>query len=126
MSNHPATPHSGDEHGGAHVVPLWVLMGVFVVLIALTFLTVAATWVNLGSWNLLLALAIATVKGTLVVLFFMHLWYDRPFNALVFGTALLFLALFLFVTLLDTKQYQDTIRSYQEAFPQPTAPAPKM
>lgn len=87
-----------------HVVPGQVLFGVFVALLALTGLTVAATWVDLGPANLLIAVGIATVKAILVALFFMHLWYDHPFYGLIFTVGLLFLALFLGLTLVDVRQ----------------------
>ena len=99
----------------AHAVPLPVLAAVFAALLALTLLTVGATWYDLGSWNLIIALGIATLKAALVVLFFMHLRYDNPFYAVVFITALLFVALFLGLTLLDTFQYQGDIQAWQQA-----------
>jgi cytochrome c oxidase subunit 4 len=111
-----ATDH-GDTSGRAdmaHVMPVPVLLGVFVTLISLTVLTVAVTWHDFGSWNLLIALAIATIKASLVALYFMHLRYDHPFNGLVFVVALVFLALFMSLTLLDTEQYQADIASYQQ------------
>ncbi len=99
----------------AHVMPASVLAAVFAVLIVLTGLTVAAAGVDLGPANLGVALAIATVKATLVALYFMHLRYDSPFHALVFVTALVFLALFLSLTMLDTIEYQPDIQSYETA-----------
>ena len=99
----------------AHAVSLPVLAAVFAALLLLTLLTVAATWYDLGSWNLIIALGIATLKAALVVLFFMHLRYDNPFYAIVFITALLFVALFLGLTLLDTFQYQPDIQAWQQA-----------
>jgi len=96
-----------------HVVPLGVLFGVLGVLLALTVLTVAITWVDLGALNLVLALAIATVKGSLVGLYFMHLRWDRPFNAIVLALALALVALFVVVALLDSEEYQpDLIPGY--------------
>jgi cytochrome c oxidase subunit 4 len=63
--------------------------------------------------NLWLALGIATAKATLVLLYFMHLRYDAPVNAIVFVVALLFLALFVGLALLDTTTYQpDLIPNY--------------
>lgn len=109
--------HSAKSESYVHVVPLWVLCAVFAALLVFTALTVAATWFDLGGWNLILAMAIATVKAALVVLYFMHLRYDNPFNALVFIAALVFVALFISLTLLDTMQYQPDIRSYQQAHP---------
>ncbi|MBI4916286.1 MAG: cytochrome C oxidase subunit IV family protein [Acidobacteria bacterium] len=107
------TTHHGAEaatatavHPFVHAVPFKVLAGVFAALLVLTVVTVAATWVDLGRFNLWIAMAIATVKATLVVLYFMHMRYDRPVNAIVFVTALLFLALFVSIALIDTRAYQ--------------------
>ncbi len=112
--NSVADAPSHDEHPIAHVMPLPVLLGVFAALIALTFLTVAATWVDLGGFNLPIAMAIATVKATLVALYFMHLRYDAPFNGLALLAALLFVGLFIVVTLLDTIQYQPDVQQYRD------------
>jgi cytochrome c oxidase subunit 4 len=49
--------------------------------------------------------AIATVKASLVILFFMHLLYDHPFNAVVFITPLL-LVTFLWFWRSSYGQYQ--------------------
>ncbi len=114
-SSSPAAS-SSPGHGAetiAHVVSPSVLLTVFAVLMALTLATVAATWVNLGPWNLWIALGIATVKASLVALYFMHLRYDNPFYALIFVTALVFLALFLVLTLMDTLQYAPTITNWR-------------
>lgn len=100
------------EHAAlAHVVSVRVLLAVFAALVLLTVLTLAATWVDLGSGNLCLALGIATLKAALVALYFMHLRYDHPFHALIFVTGLVFLTLFLALTLLDTLQYQPTLEA---------------
>jgi cytochrome c oxidase subunit 4 len=107
---------SSPGHGAAgiaHVVPASVLLTVFVVLMVLTAATLAAaTWVHLGPWNLWIALGIATVKASLVALYFMHLRYDNPFYALIFVTALVFLGMFLILTLLDTLQYAPSITNW--------------
>jgi cytochrome c oxidase subunit IV len=104
---------SGHSEQLGHVVPLRVLLAVFAVLLALTFVTVAATWFDFGGWALAIALGIATVKASLVALYFMHLRYDNPFYAVVFLAALLFLAVFLSLTLLDTFQYQPEVENWQ-------------
>lgn len=115
MTTEAANVSSHDEHQIAHVMPLPILFGVFATLMALTFLTVAATWVNLGWFNLPIAMAIATVKATLVALYFMHLRYDAPFNGLAFLTALVFVALFILITLLDTVAYKPSVDAYRDA-----------
>jgi cytochrome c oxidase subunit 4 len=89
-----------------HVAPFRVLAGVWVTLLVLTWVTVSATGIDLGRFNLWLAMAIATVKASLVLLYFMHMRYDRPINAIVFVTALLFVMLFVGFALMDTLAYQ--------------------
>ncbi len=95
--------HDSAHHGLGHVVPLWLLAAVFAALMMLTGLTVAVAQVDLGNLNLYLAMAIATVKASLVVLFFMHLFWDRGFNSMVFIGCLLFVSLFIGITLTDQK-----------------------
>lgn len=79
------------------------------ILLVLTVVTVAITWVDLGAMNIWAALLIAFVKGSLVVLYFMHLRYDAPFNAVVFILALLLTTLFISFSLIDTGEYQETL-----------------
>jgi cytochrome c oxidase subunit IV len=121
MSHAPSTiaptGHAAGHDDYAHVVRLPILAAVFAALLVMTALTVAVTWYDLGDWNLIIALGIATTKAALVALFFMHLRYDNAFYAVVFLAALLFLALFMGLTLLDTFQYQPDIQSWQQAHP---------
>lgn len=76
---------------------------VLAALLTLTAITVTVAGVNFGSHsvNVIVALGIASVKASLVALFFMHLAYDRPLNALIFVGTLAFLAIFLIFILLD-------------------------
>lgn len=104
--------HAGDSHKDelAHVMPVRLLVGVWVALMILTVVTVAVTSVDLGSRaNLIVAMVIATVKAGLVVTYFMHLRWDRPFNALVFVGSLLFVTLFISMTLFDKSEYEPDI-----------------
>lgn len=95
--------------GLAHVVPMGVLAAVFAALLALTALTVAAAKVDLGNLNLYVALGIAGIKATLVVLYFMHLRYDRPFYLVVFLGCLGFVVLFISLALTDTRAYHPSV-----------------
>jgi cytochrome c oxidase subunit 4 len=104
----------------AHVVPMRVLLAVFATLLVLTFVTVAATWFDSGNWALVIAMGIATVKASLVAFYFMHLRYDQPFYAIIVLTALLFLAIFVSITLLDTFQYQPDVENWRQT----TVPSP--
>lgn len=106
--------HSANEHaqhpGLAHVMPRRVLLGVWGALMLLTVLTVTAHGIDFGgNMNLVVAMAVATVKATLVVLFFMHLLYDRRFHLLFFLGSLVFVFLFVSFALLDSGQYQSDI-----------------
>jgi cytochrome c oxidase subunit IV len=116
---HASSDHAADEHACyAHVVPLWLLIAVFAALILLTGLTVLLhepQWrERLGDWGLVAAMAIATLKAVLVALYFMHLRYDKPFHAIIFLAALLFVGLFLSLTVLDTLEYRPDIEQYDE------------
>ena len=99
-------PSKHDDEHHFHVLSLPLLCGVLAILLFLTFVTVAVTWVDLGALNIWVALAIAVVKAVFVALYFMHLRWDSVFNAFVFTTALIFLALFIGVTLMDSAAYQ--------------------
>lgn len=89
------------QHAQHHISSLAELWGVFFSLVALTILTVAASTLSLGEWDLIVALVIAGVKASLVVFCFMHLRHDKGFNVILFLGAILFLVLFLSVTLID-------------------------
>ena len=105
------------QHAVAHVghhVPVWVLAATLIVLLVLTFGTVAATWFDLGGFNLWIAMIIATIKAILVALFFMHLAYDRPFHAIVLCTTLFFVTLFIGLALLDAFQYRGNVDAFRD------------
>jgi len=97
------------DHGIAHVATMKTLVATGTTLLFLTLLTVLATRVDFGAnINLAVAMVIAVTKATLVVLFFMHLRYDRLFHTVVFVSALCAASLFVGFTLMDTSQYQHT------------------
>jgi cytochrome c oxidase subunit 4 len=98
-----------DDHGLSHVASVKVLLGTGSALLVLTVITVLATRVDFGpSVNLAFAMAIAVLKATLVVLFFMHLIYDKLFHSVLFVGGVLAAALFVGFTLMDSGQYQQT------------------
>jgi cytochrome c oxidase subunit 4 len=105
-----AAHHADDHHGLSHVASLKVLIGTGGTLLMLTLVTVLATKIDFGAnINLALAMFIAVTKATLVILFFMHLKYDRLFHTVVFVSALLAASLFVGFTLMDSNQYQQAI-----------------
>lgn len=99
-------PAEGSEPTVGHMVPLKVLLGTAAALLVLTWATVAVYSFDLGPLNIWIALGIAFVKASLVCMFFMHLYYDRPFNAYVLIGSLLFVALFLALTMTDSLSYK--------------------
>jgi len=108
--------HGADDHdhGLAHTMPVWMLVAVLGALMVLTVLTVSVTRFDLGSeGNLVVAMVIATVKAGLVVTFFMHLYWDKKFHLVLFLTAVLFVILFLSMSLTDRGEYQTNIDWYQ-------------
>jgi len=112
------TSNPGKEapHGLAHVMPLRLLAAVWGALLVFTVITVAVTKIDFGGMNLWIAMGIATVKATLVALYFMHLRYDRPVNAVVLISALLFVTLFVGLAMTDTKENMpDMIQGYAPA-----------
>ncbi|HKQ60824.1 MAG TPA: cytochrome C oxidase subunit IV family protein [Candidatus Polarisedimenticolaceae bacterium] len=101
-----------------HVTSVRLLVGVLSALLALTVLTVAVSGRDFGAFNLPVALGIALIKGSLVLLYFMHLRWDRPFNAIVVLASLALLVLFIVLTLLDAHQYlPDEIPGYAPQLP---------
>jgi cytochrome c oxidase subunit 4 len=108
--DHHADDGHDDHHGLAHVAKVKVLLGTWLALMFLTVMTVAATKVDFGaSVNLAIAMAIAVTKATLVVLFFMHLFYDKLFHSVLLVGGVLAASLFVGFTLMDSGQYQESI-----------------
>jgi len=131
MSTPTADPHHDDDHGHdnhglSHVAPIRVLVATGGSLLVLTLVTVLATKVDFGAnINLAIAMAIAVFKATLVILFFMHLRYDRLFHSVVFVAAILAACLFVGFTLMDSNQYQQTnIWNPDAPPPAPIGPRP--
>ncbi len=123
-----AASHSDahEHHGLSHVATVKVLLSTGGTLLLLTLLTVAATKIDFGAnINLAIAMVIAVTKATLVILFFMHLRYDKLFHTVIFVSALLAASLFVGFTLMDTGQYQQTNIWRPEAPPvAPIGPRP--
>ncbi len=76
MSHHGSKDSHSHELG--HILPFKTYVSVFVALVVLTIVTVAASQVDFGSMNIVIALVIASIKALIVALFFMHLKYEDP------------------------------------------------
>ena len=106
------SPNLSDPHAASHVhvVSPLILLGVFGALLVLTVLTVLAIKVDLGQANIWIALGIAVVKAALVAMYFMHLRWDSPFNGIILIASLVFVAIFIGIAILDSKEYQPNLQ----------------
>lgn len=109
---HPTThasaraSHGDHEHPlVGHLVPISTLVATATALLVLTVITVAVRYIDLGEFNIHLAIGVAAIKAILVCLFFMHLFWDRPFNQLVLIGSVAFVALLMVFVLMDSGQY---------------------
>src|SRR5215213_3911615 len=84
-----------------HVSPISLYITIFLALMVLTGLTVAAAFVNLGQFNFLVAMVIAGFKASLVIWYFMHVKYQSSLTKLTVATGLFFLAILLGMMLID-------------------------
>jgi cytochrome c oxidase subunit IV len=121
MSTAPPTspsfhaPHGDSTHSEAHVTSIRLLLTIYFILVFCTVLTYSVSRIDLGQFNIVAALAIAVFKASLVVLYFMHLRWDSPFNALAIITALMFVALFIALALMDSVNYQPLLKQTPSA-----------
>ena len=85
-----------------HIVSVRVYVGIFLILMVGTALTV---WAGLqdfpGPLNVIIALTIAVIKATFVVLYFMHVRYSSRLIWVVFASALFWLAILFALTFSD-------------------------
>jgi len=98
-----------EQHGVGHIVPIPILAATGGGLLVLTVITVLAASFDFGPANVWIALGIAAVKASLVVLLFMHLLWDRPFNGVVFVASIAFLVVFIAFAMTDTFEYSPDI-----------------
>jgi cytochrome c oxidase subunit 4 len=112
-----------EDHGAAHahVMPVSTLLAVFAFLVAMTLVTVASAGVFHGAVGVTINMGIASLKALAVVLFFMHLKYDKPLNSLIFLFSFVFFFLFMVFTVIDSLQYQPEVLNWQISRPPPPA-----
>lgn len=106
--------HTEDGHDFAHPMPVAVLLAVFFALVFLTIVTVAQASFDFGTWDVAIVMVIATIKAALVMAFFMHLAFDKPFNVIVFLGSFVFVALFVIFTLSDSRLTADAMEPVVE------------
>ncbi len=95
---HGSGQQASHEH---HIIPFATYLKVFVALLVLTVITVAAARVDFGALNAVVAFAIASVKAGLVLAIFMHLKYDDKLNRVIIGSSVFFLVILWIFCILD-------------------------
>lgn len=90
-------------HHEHHISTDKILLGVAGALFILTLMTVGVHYLELPNpWSIITAIFIAVVKASLVALFFMNLYWDVKFNSMLLAASIIFLALLVGLTMLDT------------------------
>jgi cytochrome c oxidase subunit 4 len=85
-----------------HIMSSKFYYTIWIALLCLTGITVAASRIDLGPFNAIVALVIATVKALLVVLFFMHVKYtSEKLTKIVIVSAIFWLFLLLALSMAD-------------------------
>jgi cytochrome c oxidase subunit 4 len=90
--------HKAEEQ---HLLPYRVYFIVWAALIVGTGITVGACYADLGHLAIFTALLIATVKAGLVLLYFMHLRYEKPLFAIMILVVLVTYGIFIALTFSD-------------------------
>src|SRR3954467_13672978 len=103
LTTHGATTHAHDHESHLHGGPKLYGAGL-AGLLGRTVNTVAASTIDWGGGmvNVIIAMMISSLKASLVALFFMHLRWEKPMNAIIFTSTLFFLGLFLIGCYTDT------------------------
>ena len=120
--------HSTQENRHAISIKAYIATGA--ALLILTAVTVGVSFIHLGGWNAVAAVGIASLKAILVALIFMHLLYDKKIFLVIFSVAIVFLTIFLALTMFDIlsrgeiyPDYENTIDKnaviYKKAKPAP-------
>ena len=90
--------HHGEEH---HIVPDGLMVLVWVALVILTAITVAASVMWPGRVGVAVAVIVTPIKAALIIMFFMHLKYEQTVFKAMFLSAVVILAVVLGITLFD-------------------------
>jgi cytochrome c oxidase subunit 4 len=99
--HHDPANITNPEHAEHHIVGPKTYAIIFVTLLTLTGITVAAAFVNLGILNPIVALAIASTKAVIVILFFMHVYYQSKLVKMTVAAGFFTFLILITMTLTD-------------------------
>jgi cytochrome c oxidase subunit 4 len=89
---------SEEKH---HVVPYRVYVLVLLALLALTFASIGITSIEMGEFTVAAALVFACIKSYLVLIYFMHLKYDKKYIAAMVAFVFILFTVVIVITFLD-------------------------
>jgi cytochrome c oxidase subunit IV len=92
---------TNPEHGEHHIVTPKTYSLVFVSLLIGTAITVAAAYIDLGIFNPVVALAIACTKAVIVILFFMHVFFQSKLIKMTVAAGFFTFLVLIIMTLSD-------------------------
>ena len=99
-----STEHHEEEHH-EHISSIPLLLGIYVILLFFTFVTVAVTMVDLGPFNVWIAILVAAIKVTIVALFYMHLKYENQYFGQILIVSIFFVTVMIGIILMDSRAY---------------------
>ena len=74
---------------------------IWLALLILTGITVSVSYLDMQKFTVFTAMLIATIKASLVLLYFMHIRYEKPFYIYMITAVLAIYAIFIFLTFSD-------------------------
>jgi cytochrome c oxidase subunit 4 len=89
---------SNEKH---HIIPYRVYIYILLALFALTFASIGITSIQLGEYTVAGALIFASIKSFLVLTYFMHLKYDKPYIRAMVTFVFAIFAVVIVITFLD-------------------------
>jgi len=89
------------DNNHKHIVPYSTYGIVLLALLFLTAITVLITRIELGPLNTAAAMLIASVKGLLVLIYFMHLKFDRKIYAIMVALVMIVFVAVIIITFFD-------------------------
>lgn len=90
-----------SNDNGHHVVKYRTYFFLLLGLLTLTGLSILVTSVELGPWAVAAALIFASVKATIILLYFMHLKFDKPVFAILASIVIFLIFSVIVGTLMD-------------------------
>jgi cytochrome c oxidase subunit 4 len=103
MSNQHHDPANviNPEHADHHIIGPGTYIAVYVTLLVFTGITVGAAFIDLHIFNPIIAVAIACIKAVIVILFFMHVFYQSKLIKLTVISGFLTFLILITMTLSD-------------------------